>query len=115
MKGIIQDTGFDNLVRAVLKPDPVIPAPGSPWWPRSYQATAYRARSRTKALSDDGRLEKGLIQQSSNDTHGASECGVAEDVVGWYGPDDPEVVLTSSWQVFVTKLINRTRSTSHLA
>lgn len=93
MKGIIQDTGLDNLVRVVLKPDPVLPAPDSPWWPRSYQATAYSARSRTKALSAGGGVEKKPIQQSSNDTVDELECGSAEDVVGWYGPDDPEVSL----------------------
>ena len=115
MKGIIQDTGLENLVRAVLKSDPVIPALESPWWPRSYQATAYRAKNRTKALSDDGGVEKALSQHPSNDTQGAIECGVAEDVVRWYGPDDPEVVLSSSWQGFVTNLTTRTRSTSHRA
>ena len=102
MKGIIQDTGLGNLVRAVMKPDPVLPAPGSPWWPRSYQATAYSVRNRNKALSDDGGAEKVLTRQPSNGTLSGLEIGVAEDVVGWYGPDDPEVFLSSGSRMFVT-------------
>ena len=107
MKGIIQDTSLYNLVRALLNSDPGLPAPASPWWPRSYQATAYSAGNRTKAHSDDGQVEKELAQQPSNDTLGGVEFGIAEDVVGWYGPDDPEVFLISSWQEFATNLTNQ--------
>ena len=102
MKGIIQNTGLDNLVRVVIKPSPVLPAPDSPWWPRSYQATAYSASNQTKALSDRAGVDKELTQQSSNDTVSRLEGGVAQDVVGWYGLDDPEVMLISGSQSFVT-------------
>ena len=102
MKGIIKDSGLDNLVQVVLKPGLAIPAPDSPWWPRSYQATAYSARYPTKALSDCDGVEKELTQQPSNDTVGGIEAGVAQDVVGWYGPDDPEVFLNSALHKFVT-------------
>ena len=105
MKGIIQSTGLDNLVRVVIKPHPVSPAPDSPWWPRSYQATAYSASNRTKALSHSGGVEKELTQQPSNDTVGGLEGGVAQDVVGWYGPDDPEVLLISGPQILATNPI----------
>ena len=102
MKGIIQDTGLDNLVRVVSKPGSVLPAPDSPWWPRSYQGIAYCARNRTKTLFDGGGAEKELSQQPSNATVGGQEGGVAEDVVGWYGPDDPEVFWISDLQKSVT-------------
>ena len=102
MKGIIQNTGLDNLVRVVTKPGLILPAPDSPWWPRSHQATAYAASNRTKALSDCGGVEKELTQQPSNDTVGELEGFVAQDAVCWYGPDDPEVVLSSGSQKLIT-------------
>ena len=105
MKGIIQNTGLDNLVRVVIKAGPVLPAPDSPWWPRSYQATASSASNRSKALSACVGVEKELTQQPSNDTIGGLEGGLAQDVIGWYGQGDPEVSLNSDSQEFVTDSI----------
>ena len=102
MKGIIQDTGLDNLVRVISKPGSILPAPDPPWWPRSYQGTAYCARNRMKELFDGGGVEKQLSQQPSNATVCGHEGGVVEDVVGWHGPDDPEVLWISSPQKFAT-------------
>ena len=40
--------------------------------------------------------EKKLAQRQPNDTLDGLESGVAEDVVSWYGPKDPEVSARSN-------------------
>ena len=41
--------------------------------------------------------EKDLVPKASEDTFDGLERGVAENVVGWCGPDDPEVHLKLGW------------------
>lgn len=100
MKAVIRDTGLDNLIRILFKQDSSFPTRDSPWCPRSYSGTpSYNANKPAAAvhgsLHDGLVIEKELVVEPSNDSLDGLERGVAEDVVGWYGPDDPEVLSMS--------------------
>ena len=41
-------------------------------------------------------VEKGVVWPPSNGTIDSLERGVIEDVVGWDGPEDPEVLFVFS-------------------
>ena len=67
------------------------------------------------SLKNAGGVGKELTQLPSNDTIDGLERGVAEDVVGWYGSDDLEVLFNSDCQFLLLIAYLRIRSTSPLA
>ena len=96
MKGVIQDTGLDHLIRVLFKQDPPLPTRDSPGRPSSDSETSSHNVIKKAAVSSispqNGPVaEKDLVPQLSEDTLDGLERGVAENVVGWCGPDDPEV------------------------
>lgn len=98
MKGVIRDTGLDHLTRLLFKRDLAFPLHHSTWWQRCYNGTAPRNSSREATVGSgppqkEYMIEKESVQRPCNDTHDGLERGVGEHVVGWYGPDDPEVLL----------------------
>lgn len=101
MKGVIRDTGLDNLLRVLIKQDSALPAQHSPWWPRSYDGTTQQNASKKATLVSEITqnslvLEKESVFQPSENTCDGLERGVAEKVVDWYGPNDSEVLVKSS-------------------
>ena len=97
MKGVVRDTGLDNLIRVLSRQEPALSARKSRSWPRSYERrsrkTACENITATPAPpKNDRMLEKELVSRPSNDTVDGLERGVTEDVVGWYGAGDPEVL-----------------------
>lgn len=98
MKGVMRDTGLDHLTRLLFKRDLALPLQHSTWWQRCYNGTAPRNSSREATVGSgppqkEHVVEKESIQRPCNDTHDGLERGGGEHVVGWYGPDDPEVLL----------------------
>ena len=101
MKGIIRDTGLDNLLRVLVKQDSALSAQYSPWWPRSYDGTIQKnankkPRSEFETTQNGQVLEKESITQASEKIFDGLERSVAEEVVDWYGSDDSEVLAKSS-------------------
>ncbi len=97
MKGIIRDTGLDKLVRILFKQNLALPARHSAWWPRSCKGTSphnaiKQATENPESPQDGLVLEKEFGLQPPNHTLDGLERGIAEEVVDWYGPDDPEVL-----------------------
>ena len=98
MKCLIQDTGLDHLIRVLLKQDSAISARQTRRWPRFHknrsQTGACEEIAAFPGSAEDGLVvEKGLVPRPSNDTILSLEGGVIEDVVGWHGPGDPEVLF----------------------
>ena len=96
MKGIIRDTGLENLIRVLSKQDPAPPAQNVPRWPGYYTETPpnnaiEKATATSRPPHTSQVLEKGLVVQQSGDTLNGLERGVAKNVVDWRGPDDLEV------------------------
>ena len=102
MKGVIRDTGLDHLIRVLFKQDPPLPTRDSPGRPPSDSGTSSHnanQKATVSSISPQNGLvaEKDLVPQLSKDTFDGLERGVAENVVGWCGPDDPEVHLKLGW------------------
>lgn len=96
MKGVIRDTGLDHLIRLLFKQDVPLPTRDSPRRPHSVSGTSSHSpteKATVSSISPQNGLvsEKELAPQLSKNTLDGLERGVAENVVGWYGPDDPEV------------------------
>lgn len=96
MKGVIRDTGLDHAIRVLFKQDTSLPTRDSPRRPPFDSGTSCHNATKKATVSSESRknglvAEKDLVPQTSKDTFDGLERGVAENVVGWYGPDDPEV------------------------
>ena len=101
MKSVIRDTGLDHLTRVLFKQDPSFSTQHSTWWRRCYNGTAPRNSSQEATVGSgssqkEHMVEKELVQRPCNDILDGIERGVGEHVVGWHGPDDPEVLLYST-------------------
>ena len=97
MKGIIRDTGLDKLVRILFKQNLALPARYSPWCPHSCEGTSpHNANKQAAANSEISQnclvIEKEFELQPPKHTLNGLERGVAEELVDWHGPDDPEVL-----------------------
>ena len=117
MKGVIRDTALDHLIRVMFKQDPALPARDSLQWPPSYNGTpthnaSKKATENSISPQDGPVVEKEVVPQPSKDTLDGLERGVTENVVGWCGPDDPEVVLKFHREYGVADSSYRTPSTS---
>ena len=98
MNCVIRDTGLDNLIRVLSKQDSAPSARKSQSWPRSSERrSGETACERIAAIPGSPRtslvVEKGVVWRPSNDAIDSLERGVIEDVVGWDGPEDPEVLF----------------------
>ena len=118
MKGVIRDTGLDHLIRVLFKHDSPLSTRDSPGRPSSDSGTSsYNATKRAIVSSISPQIgpvaEKDFVPQVSEDTFDGLERGVAENVVGWCGPDDPEVHLKLVWEYGPADQRCRIRSTSH--
>lgn len=96
MKGVIRDTGLDHLILLLFKQDPPLPTRDPPRRPPSDRGTSSHnptKKATVSSISSQKGLvaEKDLVPQLSKDTFDGLERGVAENVVDWRGPDDPEV------------------------
>ena len=101
MKGIIRDTGLDHLIRLLFKQDLALPTQHSTWWRRCYYRTAPQNPSQEAPVGSGSprnvqAVEMEPVQRRPNGTLDGLEHGVVEDVVGWHGPNDPEVLLEST-------------------
>ena len=101
MKGVIRDTGLDHLTRVLFKQDPSFPTQHSTWWQRCYNEPRPHKAS-TKATVIPGSRQNGkigeerLVQRPCNDILDGIERGGVDNLVGWNGPDDSEVLLYST-------------------
>ena len=118
MKGVIRDTGLDHLIRVLFKQEPPLPTRDSSGRPSSDSGTSSHNATKRATVSpispQNGPVaEKILVPQLSEDTFEGLERGVAENVVGWCGPDDPEVHLKLGRGYDPADQSCRIQSTSH--
>lgn len=111
MKGVIRDTGLDYLIRVLFKRDPPLPTRDSPRMPPfnsetlSHTATEKAPVTPISPQKNGTVAEKKLVPQTPKDTFDGLERGVvAENVVGWYGPDDPEVTFQTRLGIYPSRL-----------